>query len=114
MENVTIVHNPHCSKSREALKLIESHGHEPKIIDYLKGELTSELLENIVRLLKIHPREIIRTKEDEYKTLSIDINDGNEVIAAIVKHPKLLERPIVIKGDKAIIGRPPENILALF
>lgn len=114
MKAVTIIHNPRCSKSREALSLIQSNGYEAKVIDYLNGELTKELLEDIVKLLKIHPKEILRTKEDEYKTLSIDFDNVNDVIAAILKYPKLLERPIVIKGDKAVIGRPPENILTIF
>lgn len=114
MKTVTIIHNPRCSKSREALMLIESLGHEPKIIDYLNGELSKELLEEIVKLLKIHPKEILRTKEDEYKTLNINFDNQNEVITAILDFPKLLERPIVIKDDQAVIGRPPENILTLF
>ena len=114
MNTITIIHNPRCSKSRQALQIIESQGQQAKIIDYLNGELTKQLLEEIIKKLNIHPKEILRTQEDEYKTLHIDFNNADEVILAILKYPKILERPIVIKGNQAVIGRPPENILRLF
>lgn len=114
MNTVTIIHNPRCSKSREALASIEAKGITPTIIDYLNGGLTRELLENVVKLLQVHPKEILRTKEDEFKALTLDIENANEVMDAILKHPKILERPIVINGEKAVIGRPPENVLKLF
>lgn len=113
MNNITIIHNPRCSKSRETLQIIESRGLEAKIIDYLNGELNKELLEDVVKKLNVHPKEILRTKEDEFKALTIDLDNANEVIDVILKHPKILERPIVIKGNKAVIGRPPENILTI-
>lgn len=114
MKSVTIIHNPRCSKSRETFKLIEAHGYVPKTINYLNGELTKELLEEVVDLLNVSAKELLRTKEEEFKTLKINLDDRNEVIAAILKQPILLERPIVIKDKKAVIGRPPENVLTLF
>ena len=114
MNTITIIRNPRCSKSRETLQIIESRGYQARIIDYLNGELTKELLEDIIKKLNVHPREILRTKEDEYKTLNIDFNNADEVIKAILKHPKILERPIVVKGNHVVIGRPPENVLKLF
>lgn len=113
MKKVTIIHHPHCSKSRKTLELIESYGYEAKIINYLNGELTKELVEKIIKLLNIAPQEILRTKEEEYQYLKINFDEQSEVIAAILKYPKLLERPIVFKGEKAVIGRPPENVLTL-
>lgn len=114
MNEIIIIHNPRCSKSRKTLEIIESKGHHPIIIDYLNGELSKELLEDVVKKLNVLPKEILRTKEDEFKALNIDIFNSDEVLDAIMKHPKILERPIVVKGDKAVIGRPPENVLTLF
>lgn len=110
---ITIIHNSRCSKSRDTLALIESHGHTPKVIDYLNGGLTRDLLKDVLKLLNIPAIEILRTKEEEYKALSIDESNQDEVIEAILKQPKLLERPIVISGEKAVIGRPPENVLKI-
>lgn len=114
MKTITIIHNPRCSKSRDTLELIKSHGYEVKIVDYLNGELTKELLEEVLKLLNVPAKEILRTKEEEFKTLQINLENEKEIIAAVLKHPKLLERPIVIKDNKAVIGRPPENVLSLF
>lgn len=114
MNKVTILHNPRCSKSRETLKLLEDRGAKIEIIDYLNGGLTFDQLKEIVRLLKVPVKEIIRTKEEEYQLVAINLDEEDEVIKAILKYPKLLERPIVIKGNKAVIGRPPENVLTLF
>lgn len=114
MKTITIIHNPRCSKSRDTLELIKSHGYEAKIVDYLNGELTKELLEEVLKLLNVPAKEILRTKEEEFNTLQINLENEKEIIAAILKHPKLLERPIVIKDNKAVIGRPPENVLSLF
>lgn len=108
-----IIHNPRCSKSRETLSLIENKGEQVQIIDYLNGDLTQDLLEKVIRLLDVPAKDLLRTKEEEFQSLNIDLDDTDAVLTAILEHPKLLERPIVIKGDKAIIGRPPENVLAL-
>lgn len=113
MNEIIIIHNPRCSKSRETLEIIESKGHKATIIDYLNGELSKEFLKDVLKKLNVRPKDILRTKEDEFKALNIDIYNSDEVLDAIIKHPKILERPIVINGDKAIIGRPPENVLNL-
>jgi arsenate reductase len=113
MDTFIIIHNPRCSKSRETLALLESRGITPKVVDYLNGELNRELLLTVIKALNISPKEILRTKEEEFQSLTINLDDSEEVINAILKHPKLLERPIVLHGHKAAIGRPPENILGL-
>lgn len=105
-----IIHNPRCSKSRQTLEILEKHTDQIEIVDYLNGELTSDLLEMIITSLGLN---ILRTKEDEYKALKIDFSKKDQVIKAILKHPKILERPIVLNGEKAVIGRPPENVLSL-
>lgn len=106
----TIIHNPRCSKSRETLEILREHTNDIKIINYLQGELTAPLLKEIIRGLGVPPREILRTKEDIFSTLKLNLDDDHSVEAAILAHPQLLERPIVIKGKKAIIGRPPEKV----
>jgi len=111
----TIYHNPRCSKSRQALELIREHEGEPHVIEYLKTPPTHEQLTELLQLLHISPRELIRQKEEEYKELALDnpaLSDS-ELIAAMVAHPHLIERPIVIHGGRAIIGRPPEKVLEI-
>jgi len=109
-----IYHNPRCSKSRQTLTLIQERGKEIEIIEYLKNPLTFEDLELIVVKLSISPIELVRNKEEIWKenykgkTLMDD-----EIIQAMVDNPKIIERPIVINGMKAIIGRPPENVLKI-
>lgn len=113
--SVTIYHNPRCSKSRETLKLIQEKGLEPSIIEYLKTPPDRETLQAIIRQLGITPRELLRNNEEEYKQAGLDdltLSD-EDVITAMVKHPKLIERPIVIHAGKAIIGRPPVKVLEL-
>src|SRR5699024_1841205 len=108
----TILHNPRCSKSRETLKLLEEKGEEIEIIRYLEDTPTREELENILKLLKIKPIALVRTKEaiwkENYKDK--DLSD-KEVIETMLEHPRLIERPIVIKNNKAAIGRPPKQVL---
>jgi len=110
---VKIYHNPRCSKSRQALELLNSKNIDPEIILYLEKPLTTKEVEDILKMLKLSARDIMRKKEAEYKEMGLsDTNlDEKELIEAIVKVPKLLERPIVVNGDKAVIGRPLENIL---
>lgn len=112
---VTIYHNPRCTKSRQTLALLEKRGNQPKIIEYLVTPPTEAELKRIIKLLGISPRELLRTKEAEYKQAKLDRPDvpDADVIRAMVKHPRLIERPIVISGDKAALGRPPENILKI-
>lgn len=108
----TILHNPRCSKSRETLQLLEENGEEIEIIRYLEDTPTREELENILNLLKIKPIELVRTKEaiwkENYKDKTLT---DEEVVQAMLENPRLIERPIVIKNNKAAIGRPPKQVL---
>ena len=113
---VIIYHNPRCSKSRATLALLRERGVEPKIIEYLKTPPTKEELEEILAKLGMtEPRQLMRTKEKIYKELGLDDPElGREqLIQAMVEHPILIERPIVIAGDEAAIGRPPEKVLEI-
>lgn len=113
--SVKIYHNPRCSKSRETLKLIEAQGIQPEIIEYLKQPPTTAELQDILNKLGMHPRELMRTKEAEYKENGLDDKSLNnaELIEAMIRIPKLIERPIVLANDKAAVGRPPESVLAI-
>ena len=110
-----IYHNPRCSKSRKTLALLKDQDLTPEIIEYLKTPPNAEELDQLLQLLGLEPRELMRRKEAEYKTHNLD--DPNltrdELIAAMVAHPKLIERPIVIKDSKAVLGRPPERVLEI-
>jgi len=112
---VTIYHNPKCAKSRETLKLLETRGIEPIIIDYLKTPPSKTELAALVKLLGIEPRALLRTKEPEYKQagLANPMLSDAAILQAMIKHPKLIERPIVVAGRKAALGRPPENVLKI-
>ena len=109
-----IYHNPRCSKSRQTLTLIQEKEKEVEIIEYLKNPLTFEDLELILVKLDISPIDLIRHKEEIWKEKykGKELKD-DEIIQAMVNHPKIMERPIVINGMKAIIGRPPENVLEI-
>lgn len=110
---VTIWHNPKCAKSREALKLLEAKGEKIEVVKYLDEPKTRQEIETLLALLKISARELMRTKEEIYKELGLaKESDENKLIDALVKHPKLIERPILIEGNKAIIGRPVEKVIA--
>lgn len=113
MNKWTIYHNPHCSKSREALSLLQANEIEPRVVEYLKQNPTEKELKDLVAKLDGPVSALVRTKEDEYKDLNFDINSVEEVIKNLAKHPRLIERPIVIKDDIAVIGRPVENIKKL-
>ena len=111
---IDIYHNNRWKKSTETLQLLRDNGHEPNIIEYLKTPPNVNELNNICKTLNKRPKDIIRKGEKEYKLLKIDkIDRDDDLIKAMVKHPKLIERPIVISGEKGIIGRPPENVLKL-
>lgn len=111
---LTIYHNPRCSKSRETLELIKDNSSkEIKVIEYLKDPITQEDIKKLLTLLSCSPVEMMRTKETEFKEQSLKGADDKTLIAAMVTTPKLIERPIVSDGNKAIIGRPPTNALAL-
>jgi len=113
--SVTIYHNPRCSKSRETLALLQSKSIEPTVVEYLKTPLTSDQITTLIEQLGFSSaRDLMRTKETEYKTLNLK-DETNEItlINAMVQHPKLIERPIVEHNGKAAIGRPPENVLSV-
>lgn len=110
---VTIYHNPRCSKSRQTLALLEERGVSPDIVLYLEEPPNAAELKEILAKLGKNPRDIMRTKEAPYKALGLD-DPGKpdaELIRAMVENPILIERPIVVKGDKATLGRPPEAVL---
>ena len=110
-----IYHNPRCGKSRQTLALIEEAGIEPEVIEYLKTPPTAEELDAILKKLKIEPQELMRKGEAIYKELNLAERDlaRDEAIAVMLEHPKLIERPIVVQGRKAVPGRPPENVKEL-
>jgi arsenate reductase (glutaredoxin) len=112
---VTIYHNPRCSKSRATLALLEARGVKPKIVDYLKTPPSAAELKAILRKLGLKPRDILRTSETVYAELGLKTKelDDDALIALMVKNPILIERPIVVASDKAAVGRPPENVLAI-
>lgn len=109
----TIYHNPRCSKSRETLKLLQEQGIEPEIVLYLESPPDEKTLKSLLKKLGLNPRELMRTKEAEYKAQNLgDLTlSESDLIAAMINTPKLIERPIVVNGNKAAIGRPPEQIL---
>ena len=111
---LTIYHNPRCQKSRQTLRLIEESGTMVQVVEYLKMPPSKNELEHILEMLDMEPEQLVRKGEAIYKekfkgrSLSAD-----EWLEAFIKYPKLIERPIVVSGNKAIIGRPPENVTAL-
>lgn len=110
-----IYHNPRCSKSRQTLQLLRDHGVEPEITEYLKSPPEREALEHILDMLGLEPRELMRTKESEYREYNLDdpALSRDELIRAMLEHPRLIERPIVVRDGRAAIGRPPERVLEL-
>lgn len=111
MENIQIWHNPRCSKSRNALNLLEEKGINPQIVKYLEDTPTKDELKNILKMLNITAKELLRTGEDVYKELNLkDENNEENIIDAMIENPKLIERPIIIKNGKAVIARPIENL----
>ena len=113
--SVIIYHNPRCSKSRKTLELLEQHQQQPHVIEYLKTPPDAQTLKAVLAKLGITARELLRSKEDEYHLAGLDDLSLSEddIIAAMIKYPKLIERPIVVIDEKAVIGRPPENVLSL-
>ncbi|WP_322844455.1 arsenate reductase (glutaredoxin) [Pseudomonas sp. B33.4] len=115
MTDLTLYHNPRCSKSRGALELLEARGLTPNVVRYLETPLNAAQIKALLGKLGISARQLLRSGEDEYKMLQLADESLSEVqlIDAIAQHPKLMERPILEVGDKAVIGRPPENVLEL-
>lgn len=110
----TIWHNPRCGKSRETLALVREHGADPTVREYLKDPPDAAELERVLGLLGLEPRQLMRTKEAVYKELGLaTVTDRAALVQAMVDNPILIERPIVIAGGRAALGRPPEAALAV-
>lgn len=112
MEKIRILHNPRCSKSRQTLELLQQRGIDAEVVEYLKTPPSAAELQQILQLLGMEPRALMRRDEDEYRELQLDRAElsREQLIAAMVEHPRLIQRPIVIHGNKAAIGRPPEAV----
>ena len=115
MNEYIIYHNPRCSKSRQTLQLLRDAGIEPTIVEYLKTPLEKDVLKNISQLLGLRPKDFVRKGESDFKDndLSKSLEDDDKIIDAMLLFPKIIERPIVISGEEAVIGRPPENVQKL-
>ena len=115
MSKATIYHNPRCSKSRQTLALLRERGIEPEIIEYLKTPPDAQQLKQILDMLNLEPRQLMRTNEAEFKenNLADPALSRDELIRAMVDHPRLIQRPVVISGGKAALGRPPEGVLEI-
>lgn len=112
---LTIYHNPRCSKSREALALLEDSGNPLTIIRYLDTPPDAATLEKLVRQLGLSPRDLLRSKEEEYEMLGLynPALTDKDIISALANHPRLMERPIVVRDNRAVIARPPERVKEL-
>lgn len=115
MSQVTIYHNPRCSKSRQTLQIIEDKGIAPEIVLYLETPPSAEQIKALLSKLGISARDLLRKGEDAYKENNLKDTSlaEDQLIDAMSSFPKLIERPIVVKGDKAVLGRPPENVEGL-
>jgi len=114
MSEIQIWHNPRCSKSRAAMSLLEENGVEAEVVKYLDEELTEAMIKELLLKLDIDAIDLMRTKEDKFKELMLDkVGDEGVLIRAMTRFPILIERPIVIKGNKAVIGRPIEKVMEL-
>jgi arsenate reductase (glutaredoxin) len=115
MDGTLFYHNPHCSKSRNALQLLAERGIEPRLVAYLEQPLGTEQLRGLLRLLNLGPRELLRRGEPEYAELGLadPALDEEQLIAALAGHPGLMERPVFVHAGRAVIGRPPERVLEL-
>ncbi|MGB5306182.1 MAG: arsenate reductase (glutaredoxin) [Gammaproteobacteria bacterium] len=114
-DTITIYHNPRCSKSRATLELLQAEGHQPAVIEYLSTPPDAKTLGAILDLLGLEPRDLMRTHEQEYTAAGLDNPQLGraELIAAMIKYPRLIQRPIVVCGDQVALGRPPENVLKI-
>ena len=115
MQNIKIYHNPRCTKSRQTLQLLQANGIEPEVTEYLKTPPSPTELTAIIKLLGITPHELLRKNEDAYNenNLSDESLSDEQIIKIMHNNPSLIERPIVVAGNKAAIGRPPENVLGI-
>jgi len=114
VSDCTLYHNPRCSKSRAALALLEERGVEPEVVLYLQTPPTEAELKGLLGKLGLSAAELVRNKEAAYKEHGLSKNSSEaELLAAMAEEPKLIERPILVRGERAVIGRPPENVLEL-
>jgi arsenate reductase len=111
--SVKIYHNPRCSKSRQTMAILQEKGIEPEVVEYLENPPSKQELEEILLMLDISPRDLMRRKEKIYKELELDDESltDDALITVMVAHPQLIERPIVIKDGKAVLGRPPQKVI---
>lgn len=116
MSDWIIYHNPRCSKSRRALEILRARGIQPRVVEYLKHPLSTSALQALLKQLGLTARDILRDNEEEFDKLRLGAPGRTEadLVAAIAQHPVLLQRPIIVHGHRAVIGRPPENVTALF
>ena len=115
MKNIVMYHNPRWGKSRSSVGILDQKGVKYTVIKYLDAPLDIEELKDLAQKLQLRPKDFIRKGEPEFKelNLALSLEDDEKLFKAISKHPKLMERPIIVNGDKACIGRPPENILQI-
>ena len=115
MSDFIIYHNPRCSKSRQTLEILNRQEVSTEVVLYLENPPSTEEVASILQKLGLDPRDVIRKGEEEYKLLNLKDQSltENELITFMSENPKLIERPIVIKGNKAVIGRPPDNVLSI-
>ncbi|MDA0709612.1 MAG: arsenate reductase (glutaredoxin) [bacterium] len=115
MKEVTLYHHPRCSKSRATLALLRSRGIEPEIVDYMKNPPDANDLARILGMLEMAPKDLLRKGEPAYLSLGLAgiVDDSGEVIRQMIANPILIERPIVVVGNQARIGRPPEKVLEI-
>lgn len=107
-----IWHNPKCSKSREALRLLEEKGAKFEVVRYLEETPSRDEIAALLKMLGISARELMRTKEELYRELGLaNVEDEEQLIDALAQHPRLIERPILIEGNRALIGRPVEKVV---
>lgn len=110
---VTIYHNPRCSKSRQTLDLIRQKGIEPRVIEYLTAPPAPEELRHILTSAGLSARQVVRAKEAREEGIDVSALDEPQLVTALCQHPRALERPLVVAGDRAVLGRPPEAVLAI-
>lgn len=115
MNDARLYHNPRCSKSRQALELLQQKGISPQVIHYLDTPPTADELRDLLRMLNLPPRALLRTSESEYAELGLadPARSDDDIIEALKRHPRLIQRPIFVHSGRAILGRPPEQVLGL-
>ena len=112
---IKIYHNPRWGKSRNSVRILEEKKIEYEVVEYLKNPLTKAQLQGILNILKLQPKDIVRTSESDFTENNLDkiLDDDDEMLNAIIEYPKILERPIIINNNRGVIGRPPEKILEI-